>query len=72
MNKQKKSESESDFFRVRTVRAWAMRQKVTHALKKKAKEEGIDQLFLTEPLLFSKKLLKGRVLLFMRTSSVDT
>ncbi|WP_317163316.1 ATP-binding protein [Polaribacter septentrionalilitoris] len=26
----------------------------------KAKEQGIDQLFLTEPLLFSEKLLEGR------------
>ncbi len=26
-----------------------------------AKKQGIDQLFLTEPLLFSKKLLEGRI-----------
>lgn len=26
-----------------------------------AKEQGVDQLFLTDPLLFSKKLLEGRI-----------
>ncbi|WP_299669065.1 ATP-binding protein [uncultured Polaribacter sp.] len=33
---------------------------VSRAVTLKAKEEGIDQLFLTEPLLFSKMLLEGR------------
>ena len=30
----------------------------------KAKEDGIDQLFLEDPILFSKKLLEGRLLQF--------
>jgi predicted ATPase len=33
---------------------------VSRAVTLKAKKEGIDQLFLTEPLLFSKMLLEGR------------
>ena len=33
---------------------------VSRKVTLKAKEQGIDQLFLTEPLLFSKMLLEGR------------
>ncbi len=33
---------------------------VSREVTLKAKEQGIDQLFLTEPLLFSKMLLEGR------------
>ena len=33
---------------------------VSRAVTLKAQENGIEQLFLTEPLLFSKMLLKGR------------
>tara|TARA_B110000503_G_scaffold7779_1_gene10595 strand:- start:5747 stop:6286 length:540 start_codon:yes stop_codon:yes gene_type:complete len=35
-------------------------KEVSRAVILKAKEEGIEQLFLTEPLLFSKMLLEGR------------
>jgi predicted ATPase len=35
----------------------------------KAKEEGIDQLFLTEPLLFSEMLLKGREQQFLEAEN---
>lgn len=35
-------------------------QEVSREVTLKAKEEGIEQLFLTEPLLFSEKLLEGR------------
>ena len=35
-------------------------QEVSREVTLKAKKEGIDQLFLTEPLLFSHKLLEGR------------
>lgn len=34
---------------------------ISRTITKKAKESGIDQLFLTEPLLFSKMLLEGRI-----------
>ena len=33
---------------------------VSREVTLKAKEDGIDQLFLTAPLLFSEKLLEGR------------
>lgn len=36
-----------------------------------AQKEGIDQLFLTQPLLFSELLLKGRIEQFKATSSLD-
>lgn len=34
---------------------------VSREVTLKAQEEGIDQLFLTQPLLFSEKLLEGRI-----------
>lgn len=34
---------------------------ISRQIIKQAQEEGIDQLFLEDPLLFSKKLLEGRV-----------
>ena len=37
----------------------------------KAKEKGIDQLFLTEPLLFSKLLLEGREQQFIEAHKSD-
>jgi len=35
-------------------------EEVSRAVTLQAQKDGIDQLFLTEPLLFSKKLLEGR------------
>ena len=37
----------------------------------KAQEKGIDQLFLTEPLLFSKMLLEGREQQFITADKSD-
>lgn len=37
-----------------------------------AKKEGIDQLFLTEPLLFSEKLLEGREKQYLEADSLET
>lgn len=34
---------------------------ISRTITKEAQETGIDQLFLTDPLLFSKLLLKGRI-----------
>lgn len=34
---------------------------ISRTITKEAQESGIDQLFLTDPLLFSKLLLKGRI-----------
>ncbi|MBB4117951.1 putative ATPase [Mesonia hippocampi] len=36
-------------------------EEVSREVTKKAQEEGITQLFLTQPLLFSEKLLEGRI-----------
>ncbi|WP_115463139.1 AAA family ATPase [Winogradskyella aurantiaca] len=36
-----------------------------------ARQEGIEQLFLKDPLLFSKKLLEGRTEQFLRSYSID-
>lgn len=37
----------------------------------KAREDGIEQLFLTEPLLFSQKLLEGRTNQFLQADDED-
>ncbi len=37
-----------------------------------AREKGIEQLFLTEPLLFSEMLLKGRVSQYIEATKLDT
>jgi predicted ATPase len=40
-------------------------KEISREVTLKAKEKGIDQLFLTEPLLFSKLLLEGRAAQFL-------
>ena len=42
-------------------RQFACFDEVSREIIKEAQKEGIEQLFLTDPLLFSKKLLEGRV-----------
>jgi predicted ATPase len=44
---------------------------VSRAVTLKAKEEGIEQLFLTEPLLFSKMLLEGREKQFEHATTLN-
>lgn len=46
-------------------------EEVSREVTLKAKEEGIDQLFLTEPLLFSKKLLAGREQQYLTANRSD-
>lgn len=43
-------------------------QEVSREVTLKAKEEGIEQLFLTEPLLFSEMLLEGREQQYLKAS----
>lgn len=43
-----------------TKRGFHCKVEVSREVTLKAQQEGIDQLFLTEPLLFSEKLLEGR------------
>lgn len=44
---------------------------VSREVTKKAQEDGIDQLFLTDPLLFSQKLLEGREQQFLTANESD-
>ncbi len=43
-------------------------EEISRQVTLKAREEGIEQLFLTEPLLFSERLLKGREQQFIEAS----
>ena len=45
---------------------------VSRAVILKAKEEGIEQLFLTEPLLFSEMLLEGREKQYKSAAALQT
>ncbi|HEA29341.1 MAG TPA: ATPase, partial [Leeuwenhoekiella sp.] len=42
-------------------RGYTVFEEISRQVTKAAQDEGISQLFLTEPLLFSEKLLKGRI-----------
>lgn len=44
-----------------TNKGYVCYPEISRAVTKKAQEKGIDQLFLTEPLLFSQLLLEGRI-----------
>ncbi len=45
---------------------------VSREVIKKAQEEGIEQLFLEDPILFSEKLLEGRIQQFTDAEHIDT
>jgi len=45
---------------------------VSREIIKKAKHEGIDQLFLKDPILFSQKLLEGRVSQFQQAEDYES
>ena len=45
---------------------------VSREVTLQAQEEGIDQLFLTEPLLFSEKLLEGREKQYIKAEELKT
>lgn len=42
-------------------RGFLCMEEISREVTLKAKKEGVDQLFLTQPLLFSKKLFEGRI-----------
>ncbi|WP_196888793.1 AAA family ATPase [Aureivirga sp. CE67] len=44
---------------------------ISREVTRKAQEEGIDQLFLTDPLLFSKMLLEGRIQQYIDAENSD-
>ncbi len=44
---------------------------VSRDIIKEARKEGIEQLFLTDPLLFSRKLIEGRVKQYHKADSIE-
>jgi predicted ATPase len=52
-------------------RDYCCMEEISREVILKAKEEGIDQLFLTEPLLFSNLLLEGREKQFLTADKSD-
>ena len=47
-------------------------EEVSREIINEARKEGIDQLFLTDPMLFSQKLLESRLLQFEKAKELDT
>ncbi len=45
---------------------------ISREVTKKAQEEGIEQLFLEKPILFSEKLLEGREKQFLDAEKIDS
>ncbi|SDS14640.1 Predicted ATPase [Formosa sp. Hel1_31_208] len=54
-----------------TKRDFTCFEEVSRQVTLEARKDGIDQLFLTQPLLFSKLLLKARTQQFIDATSVD-
>ncbi len=54
------------------TRGYTCLDEVSREVTQAAKEEGIEQLFLTEPLLFSDKLLERRIQQFLDAGALDT
>lgn len=53
-------------------RGYACLEEISRQVTLQAQREGIDQLFLTNPLLFSELLLKGRQQQFIEAESLDS
>ncbi len=53
-------------------RKYTCLEEISRQVTLDAKKEGIDQLFLTNPLLFSELLLKGRHKQYLEASALDT
>jgi len=47
-------------------------EEVSREIINEARKEGIDQLFLTDPMLFSQKLLESRLLQFEKAKDLNT
>lgn len=52
-------------------RSYICKTEISRQVTLKAREEGIEQLFLTQPLLFSKLLLEGRIAQFLEAKNCD-
>ncbi len=52
-------------------RGFACRHEISREIIREARKNGTEQLFLTEPLLFSEKLLKGRVDQYLEANGTD-
>lgn len=46
-------------------------EEVSRQVTREAQKKGVSQLFLEEPLLFSQKLLEGRIHQFVKASEID-
>ncbi len=47
-------------------------EEVSRQITREAQEQGVEQLFLTQPLLFSEKLLEGRISQFNSSGKTDS
>jgi predicted ATPase len=47
-------------------------EEVSREIINQARKQGIDQLFLTDPMLFSQKLMESRLLQFEKAKDLDT
>tara|TARA_R110000823_G_scaffold315370_1_gene447185 strand:- start:75214 stop:75750 length:537 start_codon:yes stop_codon:yes gene_type:complete len=50
-------------------RGYTCLHEVSREITKKAQEEGVEQLFLTDPILFSQRLLDGRLAQFIEAKA---
>lgn len=55
-----------------TRRKYQCMPEISREVTRRAKENGIDQLFLTDPLKFSELLLKGRISQFEAASALNS
>ncbi len=53
------------------IKGHTVMHEISRAVIKAAQEEGIDQLFLEDPMLFSQKLLDGRLIQFDEALSME-
>ncbi len=53
-------------------RGYAAMPEVSREVIREAKAQGIDQLFLTDPLLFSRKIIEGRVKQYLDADRLNT
>ncbi len=61
----------SSIINVLTKRGYSCLEEISRQVTLEARKEGIDQLFLTKPLLFSELLLKGRIKQFNQANTSE-
>lgn len=53
------------------TQGYACMHEISREVTRKAQEDGVDQLFLKDPILFSKLLLEGRLKQFEEAAKID-